>query len=78
MTSSPEFGTLRRVDYQDLIAEYNGLTAAAEALGYSKQTVFNWKSAGIPEDQQLFIAKKNPRLKADPAIVKKYRGLLAA
>lgn len=64
--------------YQDLIDEYGGCTAAAKALGYSKQTVNNWKTAGIPEDQQVAIQNKNPRLKADPVIVEKYRALLGA
>lgn len=64
--------------YQDLMDEYGGCTAAAKALGLSKQTVNNWRAAGIPDDQQLSIQKKNPKLKADPAIVKKYRELLGA
>lgn len=64
--------------YNDLIKEYGGCTAAANALGLKKQTVNNWRTAGIPEDQQMEIAKKNPRLKVDPAIVKKYRALLGA
>lgn len=64
--------------YQDLMDEYGGCTAAARALGLSKQTVNNWKSSGIPEDQQLAIAKKNPKLKVARAIVEKYRALLGA
>ena len=56
--------------------EYGGCTAAATALGLSRQTVHKWKQAGIPEDQQLIIQQKNPRLKADPAIIEKYRALL--
>lgn len=64
--------------YDDLKKEYGGCTAAANALGYRKQTVNKWKSAGIPELEQLAIQKKNPRLRADKAIVKKYRDLLAA
>lgn len=64
--------------YDDLCDEYGGCTAAANALGFSKQTVHNWKDAGIPEEQQLLIQKKNPKLQADAAIVKKYRDLLGA
>lgn len=64
--------------YQDLLTEYGGCTAAGLALGYRKQTVNKWKDAGIPDLEQLVIQKKNPRLKADRRIVKKYRDLLAA
>lgn len=63
--------------YQDLISEYGGCTAAADALGLRKQTVHKWKGTSIPEEQQLFIQKKNPKLKADRQIVKKYRDLLS-
>lgn len=62
--------------YQDLMDEYGGCTAAAAALGYSKQTVNNWREAGIPEDQQVEIQKKNPKLRLDPEIVEKYRAAL--
>jgi hypothetical protein len=66
------------VNYQDLVDEYGSCTAAANALGLRKQTVHKWKEAGIPEDQQLAIQKKNPRLSADAKIIKKYRELLRA
>jgi hypothetical protein len=64
------------VTYDDLMDEYGGCTAAARALSLSKQTVNNWRHAGIPDDQQLVIQKKNPRLRADASIVRKYRSLL--
>jgi hypothetical protein len=64
------------VTYDDLIEEYGSCTAAAKALELRRQTVHKWKTAGIPEDQQLSIQQRNPRLKADKAIVEKYRALL--
>lgn len=69
---------MRSVTYDDLIDEYGTCTAAADALGYYKQKVNKWRASGIPELEQLVIQKKNPRLRADRRIVKKYRELLAA
>lgn len=66
------------MNYQHLLDEYGGCTAAAIALGYRKQTVHKWKDGGIPEFEQLVIQKKNSRLKADRRVVRKYRELLAA
>lgn len=68
---------MRPVTYQDLVEEFDGCSAAARAIGRRKQTVNKWRSAGIPDEEQLRIQKLlKGRLKAEARIVKKYRDLL--
>ena len=65
--------------YHDLIDTFGNGSKAARELGYNRQTVHRWKDAGIPEAVQLEIHKKTRgRVKADPAILTKYREILRA
>ena len=53
--------------YDELLQHFGGLTRAAEALGYRKQTIHSWKVRGsIPFDHQYRIQMKTRgRLRAD-------------
>lgn len=65
--------------YPHLIAHFGSLTKAARVLNKPKQTVNNWKDAGIPEVEQLVIQKKTGgELKADRRVMSKFRELLRA
>jgi hypothetical protein len=53
--------------YDDLLDHFGGLSKAAKALGFSRQTVHGWKIRGsIPFEAQFRIQLKTKgRLKAD-------------
>lgn len=55
--------------YDDLLQKYGTASAAARGLGFSRQTVQNWKTRGrIPFSQQYTIQLKTKgKLKADTA-----------
>lgn len=51
--------------HQDLVEHYGTASAAADALGYSKQAISHWKKSGIPFDAQFRIQMKTKgKLKA--------------
>ena len=65
--------------YNDIVKYYGGLAQASRALDIPKTTVHSWMLRGVvPAVQQLIVQKKNPRLRADRSIVKKYRELLGS
>jgi len=67
------------MNYSDLIKHYKTQGAIAEAIGLKQPSVCEWQDSGVPEQRQLEFQKlTGGALKADPAIIKKYRGLLGA
>lgn len=67
------------MNYSDLIEYYKSQGAIAKAIGISQPSVCEWQDKGVPENRQLQFQKLTEgALKADPAIIKKYRGLLGA
>jgi transposase len=65
--------------FTDLVVHFGTVSKAAKALGYTRQTIYDWRQRGVPEGKQLEIQKMTRgQVKADRAIVKKYRELLKA
>ena len=65
--------------YNELIRHYGSQAKAARALGLSPPSVWAWKGGEIPDLRQIEIQKRTGgKLKANPAIVAKYRDLLKA
>jgi hypothetical protein len=63
--------------FDDLVGFFGTVASGAKAIGCSRQTMYDWRANGIPEDWQLEIQKMTKRgLKADPAINRKYRELM--
>lgn len=51
---------------QDLITHYGTQSAAAKAVGYTRQAVNRWRKAGIPMPIQcMYEIRTNGALKAD-------------
>lgn len=49
----------------DIIKHYGSITAACEALSYSRYAIWRWKRTGVPiRAQQLIEAKTNGALVA--------------
>jgi len=44
--------------YTQLVKHFGGLAKASQALGYSKQRIFAWKTIRIPSDIQMRIASE--------------------
>lgn len=64
--------------FTDLVGHFGTVQKASAALGYSRQSIYDWRD-GVPERRQLEIQKLTKgALKADRAIVNKYRELLRA
>jgi hypothetical protein len=62
--------------FSDLVEHFGTVQRAAMALGYSRQSIYDWRS-GVPEKRQLEIQSKTKgALRADRSIVTKYRALL--
>ena len=62
--------------FSDLVGHYGTVQKASDALGYSRQSIYDWRG-GVPEKRQLEIQKLTKgALKADRSIVSKYRDLL--
>lgn len=52
--------------YDELVEEYGNASQAASALGFSRQALSRWKTAGIPFESQFRIQMKTRgRLKAN-------------
>lgn len=65
--------------YSQLVSHFGSLTKAASEIGKPKQTVWNWKDAGIPEVEQLEIQMLTAgQLRAERRIVERFRKLLMA
>lgn len=61
----------------ELIGHFGTVQKAAVALGKSRPTIYDWRDKGIPDERQLEIQKMTKgALKADRAIVNRYRELL--
>jgi hypothetical protein len=62
--------------FGQLVDYYGSQSAAARALGIEPPSVNEWKDKGIPEVRQLQLHKLTKGvLKADPAILAKYRAI---
>jgi hypothetical protein len=46
------------MNYVDLVEEFGNASRAAKALGYSRQALSRWRSAGIPFESQYRIELK--------------------
>lgn len=65
--------------YEQLIEHFGSQAAAARAFSVSQPSVWEWQKNGIPEDRQLEAQKiTGGALKADAAIIEKYRALFGA
>ena len=54
---------MRGMNYQQIVKLYSGVTGASRALGFSRQTIYNWRK-GIPaKTQELIEYKSSGRLK---------------
>ena len=70
---------VRPMTFDDLVVEFGTVAKAASALGFTRQTIYDWRSRGIPAERQLEVQKATKgKLKADKQIVAKYRELLRA
>lgn len=47
--------------YSDLIRKYGNANRAANALGFTRQALSNWKRGGIPYNSQMHIEIKTKR-----------------
>jgi transposase len=50
------------MNVQHLIDECGSMTQLAARLGVSVQTVYTWKSRGIPDTRQSWIRERAPEL----------------
>lgn len=67
------------MNYPDLIEHFGSQGAVARAIGLSQPSVWEWQKNGVPEDRQLEFQKlTGGALKADPAVIEKYRALFGA
>jgi hypothetical protein len=65
--------------FSDLVVHFGTVQKASNAIGVTRQTIYDWRDRGVPEVTQLQIQKLTKRaLKADPAVMRKYRELLRA
>jgi hypothetical protein len=65
--------------FQDLVGHFGTVKKASDAIGRTRQCIYDWRDDGIPEKRQLEIQKLTKgALKADRSIVNKYRELLRA
>lgn len=70
--------TIRGMTYTDLIKYYGSQSKVSRAIGIRPPSVWEWKKSGIPEKRQLQFQKMTDgALKADRAIVRRYRDLLS-
>ncbi len=66
------------MDYLDLIGHFGSQGAIARAIRLSQPSVWEWQKTGVPGDRQLEFQKlTGGALKADPAVIEKYRALFA-
>ena len=64
------------MNYSDLIKHFKSQAEIARAINLSQPSVWQWQTSGVPEDRQLeFQRLTGGKLKADPAIIKKYSAL---
>lgn len=50
----PQVWIIGGMTYEQIISFFGGVTAARNALGLnSRQTIYNWKTKGVPIEQQL-------------------------
>jgi len=67
------------MNYSDLFDHFGSQGAIARAVGLSQPSVWEWQKNGVPEDRQLEFQKiTGGALKADPAIIEKYRALFGS
>lgn len=67
------------MNYADLFKHFGSQGAIARAAGLSQPSVWEWQHKGVPEARQLEFQKiTGGALKADTAIIEKYRALFGA
>jgi DNA-binding transcriptional regulator YdaS (Cro superfamily) len=55
------------MSYDELVRHYGSMSEAARAIGLSRQTVHQWKRAGIPPVRQIQIEElTRGALRAEP------------
>lgn len=65
--------------FDQLLKHYGSQAEIARTLGIEQPSVWGWQKTGVPETRQLeFHRLTNGALKADPAIIRKYRSLIPA
>jgi hypothetical protein len=65
--------------FNDLVVHFGTVQKASEAIGFTRQTIYDWRDRGIPDHRQLEIQKTlKGALKADRAVINRYRELLRA
>lgn len=77
MTFAIDAPIILPMDYADLIKHYGSQAAIAQAVALKQPSIWAWQKSGVPAERQLeFQRLTNGKLKADPAIVKRYAMLL--
>lgn len=56
LTCSSKMMDNRRVNFRDIKRHFGSVEAARAALGYrSRQTIYNWRTDGVPDGEQCRI-----------------------
>src|SRR5687768_6299590 len=68
-----------RMTFNDLVVHFGTVQKASEGIGFTRQTIYDWRDRGIPGVRQLQIQKKaRGALKADREVVSNFPALLRA